>query len=300
MKYCPKCKRNYGDEGVFCGECGVKLEVWQEPEASAEEPMEKNAKQSGETAESKVPAGQEAGGYAQEPKAEASAQNGSAGQSSPKADLEAAVHSIAKNPQVRKLEGTASAVYGHVMDLLKESRMGRGAYSMLTVGRIFVYDLLSMLIVYNIGSSIYDLSKLSGKNTAEILSALTSLPSLTPIFVLLVANYAFATYLLLKRTRDMGLEDGVSKIVTGAFGAAAAYSIYTMKNSIDGIWNFIMGGLNGNIFSALDKSLSMLATANDMFFAVKIVVVLDLLAMVFAFFKGSQGSNQYGQKPTEL
>ena len=298
MKFCPKCKKNYGDEGMFCGECGVRLEALQE---AVQDMAEESAPQQSAVApQQEETEAQVNSNNAQAGNTATGAPNDSASKSTPKADFEAAVHTISQNPQVRKLEGTANAVYGHVMDLLKESRMGRGAYSMLTVGRIFVYNLLSMLIVYNIGSSLYDLSQIKGKTDGEIISAITSLPSLTPIFVLLIVNYAFATYLVLKRTRDMGMEDGVSKIVTGIFGAAAAYAVYTMKSSVDAIWNFLMGAVNGNFFSALDKSVTMLTTANDMFFAVKIMIVLDLVALVFAFFKGTPGNNHYGQKPTEL
>lgn len=293
MKFCPKCKKNYGDEGMFCGDCGVRLKVFQEvlEESVPQQPAAANQPEITVVQPDTNPQAENTAG---------ASTNASASKSTPKADFEAAVHNISQNPQVKKLEGTATAVYGHVMDLLKESRMGRGAYSMLTVGRIFVYNLVSMLIMYNIGSSMYDLSQIKGKSNGEILTALTSLPSLTPIFVLLAVNYGFATYLVFKRTRDMGLEDGVSKIVTGIFGAASAYAVYTMKSGVDQIWNFLLGAIDGNFFSALDKSVTMLGTANDMFFTVKIMLVLDLAALVFAFFKGTQGNNHYGQKPTEL
>lgn len=205
------------------------------------------------------------------------------------------VNQISQKVDLSRMESCASAACSGILALLKEDRMGKGVYSMLTVGRLFVFEVVNLLIAYNMLDNCMSLAQLgSGKGLP---SGMPSIPSLTPWLILCIVNYGFATYLIFKRLRDVGLQENFVKGGAGIFGFLSAYAIYTIDSSIDKIIEAIFSGIAGGKGNAL---FSMLTSANDFVFACKVIIGINLVALLVAFLKGSEDDNQYGKKPTAL
>lgn len=211
------------------------------------------------------------------------------------AQVNQTANNISQKANLNRMENCASAAYAGVLSLLKEDRMGKGVYSMLTVARLFVFEVINLLIVYNMFDNFMSLAQLgSGKGVP---SGIPSIPSLTPWLILCIVNYGFATYLIFKRLRDVGLQENFVKGGAGIFGFLSAYAVYTIDSSINKIIESIFNGIAGVQASAL---FGMLTSANDFVFACKIMIGVNLVALLVAFLKGSDDDNQYGKKPTAL
>lgn len=205
------------------------------------------------------------------------------------------VSKISQKVDLNSVGNRASAAYSGVLSMLKEKRMGKGVYSMLTVGRLFVFEVINLIIVYNMLDSFMSWAQLgSGKGMS---GGMPSIPSITPWLILCIANYGLATYLIFKRLRDIGLQENFVKGGAGIFGFLSAYAVYTIDSSIDKIIESIFTGIAGGKANAL---VGVLTSANDFAFACKIIIGINLVALFFAFLDGSKEDNQYGKKPTTL
>ena len=122
-----------------------------------------------------------------------------------------------------------------------------------------------------------------------------SIPSVTPFFILVIADFAAIVFLLYKRLKDIGLQQQYVQGVAGIYAAMAGYTVYTINSSIDKI---ISGVLSGSSYGK--GVFDIISSAGDITFAFKIITILNIIALAITFVKGSSADNQYGKKPMQL
>ena len=193
---------------------------------------------------------------------------------------------------ISKLEGCTMSFYSEVAALVKENRLGRGSYAILSILRLLILDVLTVLIMYNELDKLFSLSNL-GKG----MSTFPSLPSATPLMILTVVNFVCIIYLMMKRLKDMGLQMHHIQFILGGYGLMAAYAVWSINHGIDTI---ISAALKSSIALFGKSPLDLLMSANDIVFAVKMIAVLYALALIAVFFKGTNGRNEYGEKSISL
>lgn len=269
MKYCPKCKKTFRDGMSFCGDCGVSLRIMEEniTEGEADAHRADRVKQQPDVI-----------------KNEAHVQRN--------VNLTEQASNSAVITNVAKLERCTASFYGEMSALVKENRLGRGGYALLSVLRLVILDILTVLLVYNEVDKVMALSQL-GKG----MSSIPSLPSATPLFILVIVNFAAIMYLMYKRLKDMGLKLHHVQFVLGLYGALAVYALWSIHNGMDTI---VASILNSSMSMFGRGPLDLLMSANDIVFAMKMIALLYLVALCMAFFKGTPGRNEYGDKPAGI
>lgn len=267
MKICPNCGQQLADDVNFCGHCGSTVPAQQQPIQATPQP--------------------------QQPTLQDQLQHG----------YQQAVNSYQQNVAPALQAGTArfeqyaAPAIHNAFEALKEPRVGQGVYAVVTIARILLFQLISALLIYSAIDNLVNLAQMFSFGGRA--SGTPSLPTLTPFYFLAVADYAFIVFLLFKRLKDTGAEQTIVAAVTGIYAALAAYAIYSINSALDKIMTGIFGSMAGGL-AAGKGFMDILTSANDLSFAFKIMLVLDLLALLAAFQKGSAGDNQHGPKPTQL
>lgn len=266
MKYCPKCKKIFRDGMSFCGDCGASLQIMEE-----------------DVIESKADT-QRVDSVAQQ--SDAVKQENYAHQNSYSIN-QASNSAVITN--VARLEKCTASFYGEMSALVKDNRLGRGGYALLSVLRLVILDILTVVLIYNEVDKIMALSQF-GKG----MSSIPSLPSATPLFILVIVNFAAIMYMMYKRLKDMGLKFHYIQLVLGIYGVLAVYAVWSIHNGMDTIVSAILNSTM-NIFGK--GALDLLMSANDIVFAMKTIAILYIVALCMTFFKGTPGRNEYGDKP---
>lgn len=212
-------------------------------------------------------------------------------QNSVKSSQQVAANSVIVN-NISKLEGCTMSFYSEVAALIKENRLGRGSYAILSILRLLVLDVLTVLIMYNEVDKLFALSKLG-----QGMSSFPSLPSATPLLALTVLNFACIIYLLMKRLKDMGVQLHHIQLILGGYGLMALYAVWSINHGIDTI---ISTALKSSLALFGKSPLDLLTSANDIIFAIKMIAVLYAVALIAVFFKGTNGRNEYGEKSISL
>lgn len=273
MKFCPSCGKEYGDEKRFCGDCGVAL---------ATKAVEENAELQ----------------VASETKDQTEQTNAGCGEVKQTVQPQGAHKQLNIQLDVTKMQDIATKSCAAPKALLMEERIGQGVYAVATVGRLLVVTVLEALILWSWSSSLADL-----QNVDKLLqNGFSSLPSMTPFYLLMLLNFAFAAFLLFKRLKDMGQPLQVVKIGTGIYGAIALFSVYLLSLSVDKLYNLLIASMTRGIggFLGTNPFQVAAAAASDIRLALELMFLVNIVAMVFAFFRGSAGKNEHGDKPTML
>lgn len=290
MKKCPACGSTFDDTHIFCSECGTGLvEV---PSAVTPAPYPAPTEQA--PAQYQEPVNQAPAQY-QEPANQAYTQYQAPGN-------QASIPSFVQ-PLLNSLSFSPSMV-------LKEPRLGQGAYALSYICISTILNILLFLYVYiettNLKNSI---STLSMSNFPQALSAI---PSLTPIYIIWILFFGSSAYIIFKRLKDMGLTLQLVQGISAVYSLIAAYALYSIHSAISAITDLFltsMGGKAPSLFgldrvagkaNPADAALTVLGATSDLEFGLKLMVFLMFITPLFAFFKGSPGDNEHGPKPSSF
>lgn len=265
MKFCPNCGKEFDDVKGFCGDCGVALK----PKAA---PAQEEAPQQAVNASPQV--------------------------ATSTTEQERPHKQINIQLDVTKMQGMAAQASAGVLALLKENRIGRGVYSLATVGRLLAETIVGALIIWSWVNKLEDLQNAD----ALLKNGLSMLPSMTPWYILMLASYAFATFLIFKRLKDMGVSEQMVKIGTGVYGALSLFAIYLIHSSLDKLYDLVIAGMTKGMFGGggANPMVTLMHALDDINLAGDVMMVVNIAALVFAFFKGTDGPNEHGAKPTSL